>query len=309
MATESTNDPSGKFIKINQVHASYHDFVCYLAYEQATGLQVFWYEFLNENLSPEKRQSAFQRLSQVKNISSQYILNILDVWQTNNPPRFVVITEATQNPSLSEYMKTIVKPPVPKVIKWFKQIALSVQALHKSPQQIVHGRLSMNTITLKASTGAIKVRLSLTDISNRTISPSSLNIDIYKAPERIRGVISPANDIWSLGIILTELLGNGVRPYDECQTPFDLIRAISQHKHPDSLAAIKGTPAFDLISKCLQPEMFRISIDEVLAHPALQEIVSPQPPLTTQPGIQILVANNNQPQENTKTLTNSLLDL
>ena len=290
----SVHDPSGKFTRMNQIHASFHDFVCYLAYEQATGIQVFWFEFLNENLTPQEIEQSFQNLNQIKSISSPYILNVLDVWKTTTPPRFIVITEAIQGPFLCDYVKTLNPVPTRSILKWFKQIALAVQALHKSQYHFAHGQLTMKNIILKTTTGSIKLRLYLTVISCRHISSSTLSVDIYKSPERLNGVISPATDIWSLGIILLELLGDG-RPYDECLTPIDLVNSISQHKLPKSIESVrkKNPAAEDLICKCLQPEMFRINIDQLLAHPLLQDNPSPSP----QKPIQLLDLSNENSQE------------
>ena len=313
---DNSADQPAKFTKINELHSSYHDFVCYLGYEQATGLQVFWYEFLNDSLSQEDIQESLQMLNNVKNnISNQYILKVLDVWTTSNPSRTVVITEATQALSLADYLKSLEAPLPPRtMLKWFRHLAYAVQALHNSSLQITHGRINLQNVFIKPTNGTVKLRLPLTELSKRKLPISSLNLDIYKAPERLRGVIKPSNDIWALGIILLELMTH-TKPYSEYKTPFDLIQAISQHIRPESINSVNIPAVADLIKACLQPEMFRISIDALIQHPAFDEITSPQPPLNSPAISQILVSNenkepstqNNSPTQENK--ENDLLDL
>jgi len=266
-----TLDPTGRFIRTTQVISSFHDYVCYLGLEKDSLVQVFWYEFMNENLTEEDQSSALVLLENAMNISSPYIMNILSVWKSSSPPRFYVVTEALQAPFLSDYIRSLESLPNPKaVIKWFKSLALAVQALHTSAHKIIHGSISTNAVFFKTASGILKLRMPLTTLSKRAISRHILDFDVYKAPERIRGMISETNDIWSLGIVLLELLTN--RPaYEECRTPIDLIEKITSYKLPESLSTITNKAAADLIRECLQPELFRIKIEGILQNDIFQE--------------------------------------
>ena len=257
-------DPNGRFVRINQVKGSYHDFVCYLGVEQSTGIQVFWYEFINEKLSEKEREESFQTLSKVKDVRCPILLNIIDLWKTNLPPAFVVITEAAQFPSLPGYMKSIdSRPSQRNLLKWFKNLATGVQALHHL--NIWHGSLSLSKVFIKPGTGNVKLSLPLSTLSGRKTSPSSINLDVYNSPERLRGIKSLSNDIWSLGIILIELL-TGEEPYNEVKTPEELFNSIVQIKPPRSIAKVESPQARDLIDKCLTDEKSRINIDMLLSH-------------------------------------------
>ncbi|OHT06671.1 protein kinase [Tritrichomonas foetus] len=269
-------DPNGRFVRMNQVQASYHDYVCYLAVEQSTGIQVYWYEFINDKLSDEEIEAAFQKLTNASKISCPTLLNILALWKTSIPPRFVVITEAAQSPSLTEYMRSIdTRPTTRNLLKWFKNLTTAVKSLHK--QNIRHGSISLSYVFIKPGTGSVKLRLPLTGLSGRVISASSIDIDAYNSPERLRGVKTLSNDIWSLGIALLELL-TGETPYDEMRTPHELFVAVLNNKMPKSLSTIDNISplAKDLIEKCLQLETFRIDIDELLAHRVFEELDQPQ---------------------------------
>ena len=223
-------DPNGHYVRMNQVQASYHDYVCYLAVEQSSGIQVYWYEFINDKLSKEEQDTAFSRLSQASKIYCPTLLNILSLWRNSVPPRFVVITEAAQSPSLREYLRTIdTRPSIRNLIKWFKNLATAVQALHHL--NIRHGSISLSYVFIKPGTGSVKLRLPLTGLSGRVISASSIDIDAYNAPERLRGVKALSNDIWALGMALLELL-TGETPYEELKTPQDLFMAVLNNKIP-----------------------------------------------------------------------------
>lgn len=257
-------DPNGKYTKTDQVIGSFHDYVCYVALEQQTLVQVFWYEFVNDGMTIEEQTTAYERLTKAKSITSPNLMNILSVWMTTSPPRFVVITEALTAPFISEYLKSIeIVPTLKSAIKWFKSLVLAVREIHHSPLNITHGNISTSMALIKPSTGTVKLRLPLTELSGRKIPPSSLDFDEFKSPERLRGIISQANDIWALGIVFLELL-TGEPAYEEYSTPNQLIDAIYNHTPPKSLETVKFKPAHDLIEKCLQPEMFRIKIDDLV---------------------------------------------
>ncbi|KAK8884809.1 hypothetical protein M9Y10_043929 [Tritrichomonas musculus] len=263
MITE-TKDPNERFVKMNQVKASYHDFVCYLGVEQSNGIQVYWYEFINDKLTEKERDESFQNLSKVKNIHCPIILNIIDLWKTSLPQAFVVITEAAQFPSLPEYMRMIDSRPSQKnLIKWFKNLATGVQALHHL--NIWHGSLSLSKVFIKPGAGTVKLSLPLSTLSGRKTAPSSINLEVYNAPERLRGIKALSNDIWSLGIILIELF-TGEEPYNEAETPEDLFNAIVQCKPPRSIDKVESPLARDLINKCLTEQSSRINIDMLLSH-------------------------------------------
>lgn len=257
-------DPKGRFVRINQVKGSYHDYVCYLGVEQTTGIQVFWYEFINEKLSEKEQEESFQNLLKVKDIRCPILLNIIDLWKTNTPPAFVVITEAAQFPSLPGYMKMIESRPSQRnLIKWFKNLATGIQVLHHL--NIWHGSLSLSKVFIKPGTGTVKLSLPLSTLSGRKTAPSSINLEMYNAPERLRGIKSLSNDIWSLGIILIELL-TGEEPYNEVETPEDLFNVLIEIKPPRSIDKVESPQARDLIEKCLTDEKSRIDIDALLAH-------------------------------------------
>ena len=58
---------------------------------------------------------------------------------------------------------------------------------------------------------------------------------------------------------------------EEMKTPIELIDALVNHKMPESLSKVKHLGALELIKKCLQPELFRVNINELLTDPIFAE--------------------------------------
>lgn len=288
-----------KFNRLNQVFASYHDYVCYFGLEVNTGLQVFYYEFINDNMPASEIEKGFNQLQRAKKVNSPYLLNILSVWQSSVPARYYVITETAQTTSLFDYIHSIGStPPQRTLIKWFKLLSLAVQALHTD--HIAHGSINLHNIFIKTSSGSLKLRFPFTWLSCRNIPSSSININQYTSPERLDGIFEPCIDIWSLGICLLELLT--LQPaYSECQTPQELISTISSFTPPQSLSLVQNKAAETLIRWCLSPATSRPNINQVLENQIFTEAL--QMPLQqsqeTDGSIQIILQNDNE-NENTK---------
>jgi serine/threonine protein kinase len=288
-----------RFTRLKEVYASYHNCVCYLALERDTGVQVFWYEFVNEDISDSDQAAKCRQLTEAKQITCPSLLRILDVFVESCPPRFIVITEATQAPSISDYIRTMESPPNPRaLLKWFRLLCLAVQALHHA--NVIHGGITPYCTYIKPSAGTLKLRLPLAALSGHQARPSSFDLDPYKAPETLAGVVSKANDIWSLGIILLELVTR--KPaYAEFHVALDLIRALNTHKMPEALASVAPLALAEFIRSCLNPVASRATIDDLLRNELLNQPPSDGIQLPVRPvpsgekNIQILVGKEASP--------------
>jgi len=260
-----------RYVPLDTVKNSYQDFVCYNGMDKENCLQVYWYEFFNENLNEDQRNIGFQRLNDAKSIISPHLFTIFEVQKISNPPRFVVVTEAIESPTLAEYIRSLeMEPPYKVVIKWFKCLVIAVQALHSSQNKVVHGSINLHNVFFRQNPSNLKLLMPLSSMSCRNIPPFALDIDCYKAPELIQGFVSRSNDIWSLGMVLIELLTRET-PYNEKKSPFELMRAMFSFEYPLSMQKIENSNAKDLIRKCLCPYEQRLNIDEILTHPVFLE--------------------------------------
>lgn len=273
MQYNSIDELYNKFTRQNQVHASYHQYVCYLGIEKSTGNRVFWFECYNDKLSIEQQQISFKNLNEAKSIKHSNLLKILGVYMTLSPPRFFIITESTHSPTLSDYLQTLGSPPSTKtILKWFKSICQVIQVIHHSPLNFVYGNFSLNMVYYRSADGSIKIRMPLTYLSNRIIPKCSLKLSPYQSPERIQGVISKANDIWSVGIALLEI-ATQTAPYSNLNNPFELLIALSNNQMPDQLNNVSNPEIATLIRLCLAPVKERADIDMILNHPILDDSV------------------------------------
>jgi len=256
-----------RFTRMNEVRSSYHDYICYLAVDPATGVQAFWYEFVDSE-SVARQDLGERQLLDAKRVTSPYVLQILEV--IRSPGGLIVTTEAAQSPRIYNYLLTLeTLPRLKTLLKWFRLACLAVEALHR--EGVVHGSISLSTCHIKTATGAFKLRLPLTRLSARSIARASLNIDAYKSPERLAGVEDMAGDVWALGVALLELVTRA-RPFAECATPHELVQAITAHCRPAALAGVADPGVADLVARCLAPARDRPVIADVLAHPALRAV-------------------------------------
>jgi serine/threonine protein kinase len=263
---------AGGYQRLNQVRASYYDHVCYLALEKNTGVQVFWYEFMNDGMSQEDQELGHKQILAAQQIKSSVLLRINFVRMTSDPPRYTVVTEAVQSPSMADYVQSMKGPlPIRTCIKWFHNLCEAVSALHSA--NIVHSAISLHSVFIKPATGALKLKLPLTSLSRRVIPPSALDLDQYKAPELLNGIHDKANDIWSLGIILLELVTTSTA-YAECETPQQLIQAIIENRMPAALQSVQNPIVSQFIEQCLASYEARITIETIMAH-RIQDVDGP----------------------------------
>jgi serine/threonine protein kinase len=264
-----SDEGRARFTRMNQVITSFHDYVLYMALERDTGLQVFWYEFINDNMSQDSIAKKYERLIRAKQISSPNILKILDVSMTTIPARFYVITEGMLAGSLADHIRTVETPSSRSILKWFRLLCNGVQALHKA--DIVHGSLSLRSVCYKASSGSLKISLPLTTLSGRLVAHASLDIDEFRAPEQIMGIAAKSNDIWALGIALIEMITR-TTAYSEMKTPSDLIEALVNYRMPEALSLIdaRDQSIKDFILRCLARHEERPTIDDILGDEIFQ---------------------------------------
>lgn len=268
--SEGTDPPISRFTRLDEVHSAFHDCVCYLAVDSATGVQVFWFEISTTCVPMDVLDRGEAKFLELKCISCPHLLQVLEV--IRQPGLFVVVTEATQSPLVYDYIKSIEsRPRITTIVKWFKLACLATKAMHDL--DLMHGGFSLRVCHIKPSTGSLKMRLPLVSLLLGQTSNAHIrmNIDAYRAPERLAGIQAKSNDIWSLGISLLGLVTD-TTPYAECRTPIDLLRALTEYRRPASLQQVTDAEAADLISKCLSKPEMRPTIDEVLSHPLLSPV-------------------------------------
>jgi TonB family protein len=95
-------------------------------------------------------------------------------------------------------------------------------------QGLVHGHLKLSNILAADD----RVKLSSDTLRRATESATPVTPGPYDAPERARGVLTPAGDVWSLGVVLTEAL---------------------TQRLPGARTPVLAEPFASIVTRCLEP--------------------------------------------------------
>ncbi|HEV2581828.1 MAG TPA: serine/threonine-protein kinase, partial [Ktedonobacteraceae bacterium] len=159
--------------------------------------------------------------------------------------------------------------PLEEARQLFVPLAQAVAYIHR--RGVIHRDLKPSNILLDEEDGQVYVRLIDFGIASvqgglasapLTASGNEVGTIAYMAPERLNGVAAPSNDIFSLGIILHQMLTGNLPMGDEIDDMPDALRQV--------------------VYRCiaLRPEDRYATVEDVLKHfeRACQLIVSPMRP-------------------------------
>jgi serine/threonine-protein kinase len=196
--------------------------------------------------------------------------------------RYLVL-ELVEGDTLEERLR---KGPVPveQALKIALQIAEALEAAHE--KGVIHRDLKPANVKV-TSEGRVKVldfglaktvptaeRAAPTQLTVHGEAPALMGTPPYMSPEQARGEsVSRQTDIWSLGVVLYEML-TGDSPFDRGAATETLARVLEAH--PDFAKLPKATPASarHLLRRCLEKDVrrrirdsgdARIEIEDALA--------------------------------------------
>ena len=199
----------------------------------------------------------YREISVQVKLSSPHITRLYDHYET--PDEVFLFLEYIDGGNLFSQIKKKIKFPEREACKYFFQICQGVDYLHEN--KIIHRDLKPDNILLSKS-GTVKIcdfGWAIAGQDERSTYCGTLD---YMAPEILRGMnYSNKVDVWSLGIILFELI-QGQTPF-KARSSSERLRKMIERKI-EFLVNI-STAAKALIMKMLQvqPEL-RPSLDEIL---------------------------------------------
>jgi eukaryotic-like serine/threonine-protein kinase len=214
------------------------------AYRKQVAVKLVWPGLMTGEIERRFRQE--RRI--LARLDHPNIARLLDGGVTEDGCQYVVM-EYVEGEPIKEFCDSR-KLSITERLKLFQQICAAVQYAHDN--LIVHRDLKPSNI-LVANDGTIK----LLDFGiAKLLDPSLLGIEDsppsqtgfnamtpeYASPEQARGEnITTASDVYSLGVMLYELL-TGRRPYRiKSRAPHEAARVISEEEPPPPSVVVSGT--------------------------------------------------------------------
>ncbi len=213
--------------------------------------------------TPELRQRFLREARLSARLSHPNIVRLLDVSETDEGEPFLVL-ELLSGESLDDMLKNKrrIEPVVAARIA--RDIANALEAAHQA--KIVHRDLKPANVFLHHEPGAaegsfvVKVldfgiakSLGSLDETQATMTGMVVGSPGYMSPEQLaqRGELDPRTDLWSLGVLLYELLA-GVRPF---MGPMqEVVRQVLIAPIPPLSSRVRDVPPEleDIVMRCLE---------------------------------------------------------
>ncbi|OHS94836.1 STE family protein kinase [Tritrichomonas foetus] len=200
-------------------------------------------------------------MERIKYVSYKNLIQLISFWHDPKKKSFVAITEYVEFTSIADIMKKH-KIGVPAARKWLSGVVAALDFLSSLSPPIPHGRINVDSIYIKMSTGSVKVQIPIPFYKDR----KCFNFTYSTPPETLYGVYDILSDIWCLGLTALEVI-TGEEPYREYDTPEKLFHALISGVLPESLKKVTDPDAYDFISKCLVDHDCRPMIADLVGHP------------------------------------------
>lgn len=114
----------------------------------------------------------------------------------------------------AERQECLTPLPVPLVVRYITQICSALHYAHE--RQIVHGNIQPSSVLVQSNEHVLLTNFSMKHIyqdDEPVVAQIEEGNTAYIAPEQIVGMLSPASDIYAVGVLLYRLLA-GHLPYD-----------------------------------------------------------------------------------------------
>jgi DNA-binding SARP family transcriptional activator/WD40 repeat protein len=178
------------------------------AYQPSVGREVALRTFGREMVSHPRFVRRFETVSQrITRVEHPHVLPLLDYWR--EPDRAVMVSRLVTGGSLAERIPPEGFGPAP-ALEIVQTIGSAVASAHR--HGVAHGRLRPENVLFDAEGNAFVADLGIDEICAGVITFAS---SAYDAPERLGGALAtPASDVYSIGVLMEQLLGGSPPPLD-----------------------------------------------------------------------------------------------
>ena len=202
----------------------------------------------------------------LKKLSHINIMKCFDIYSTQN--NCYIITEFCNEGDLENLLKKREKLPENEAIPIFRDVVNGFRAIAEN--DFLHRDLKPANILIKDKVAKIADFGFAKKVTNNPKDDVNVGSPLYMSPESLKfNIYTIKNDIWSLGIILYEML-HGKTPW-KVRDEEDLKEKMT--KQSFTIASNLSEDLKDLIRKCLvSEESKRLGVHEFYNHPFVVRI-------------------------------------
>ena len=158
--------------------------------------------------------------SKIKNINNRHVIKVYDCIYDEVTKNTYVIEESIDGIELRTYIRENGRLSQDESVRILKQICIGLETLHGLNPPVIHNDIKPANVMLRSSGDAVLIDF---DISREVKSQSySKNTQAfgslgYTSPEHHGnfGQTTPASDVYSLGLVLHDMLTGTIQDYDE----------------------------------------------------------------------------------------------
>ena len=185
--------------ELGEVHRAYQPSV-----GREVAVRIFETGMVEHPQFVRRFESALQRITRVEHPT---VVPLLDYWR--EPNRAVMVSRLMTGGDLAERIPDGGFPPA-DALAIFETVAAGVASAHR--HGVVHGRLRPENILFDDEANPYVADLGVDEICAGIITFATT---AYDAPERLGGILAtPAADVYSLGVLLQQLLSGTPPPLD-----------------------------------------------------------------------------------------------
>ncbi|KAL9644369.1 hypothetical protein ABK040_005827 [Willaertia magna] len=174
-----------------------------------------------KGLSQKEKQSAKQEVKLLQSLQHPFIVRYIDSFLDEDSNLCIVMSYCKGGDIANHIQKnySIQKLPEKVLLKWFIQTTLALHFIHS--RKVLHRDLKSQNIFLSENGnvklgdfGIARVFDSSTGRTCEHLAQTTIGTPLYMSPEQCNGSkYSYKSDIWSLGVILYEMVNQGALPF------------------------------------------------------------------------------------------------